>query len=246
MRLAKCFLPLAALTLAVLLPARAWALALPPCQITGPDEARCSATLCGPAGDYLYKWSSTAKGFPGSEAQCITVTLTGTYTVDVIDPRAHSLVFRCSHTIFIEKCGENRPPECKGARAKDAVLWPPNHELDGVVIEGVKDPDGDPVAITVVGITQDEPLDINGDGNTCADAEIVDGQAFVRRERTGDVNNPGNGRVYFIKFIAVDVRGAKCGGFVTVCVPHDMGQGDTCIDDGQFYNSTGDCEPPGE
>src|SRR5262245_65032857 len=53
------------------------------------------------------------------------------------------------------------------------VLWPPEHGLQTVSIVGVTDPDGDPVTITATGVTQDEPLDDLGDGNTCPDGALV-------------------------------------------------------------------------
>jgi hypothetical protein len=211
------------------------------CAITGPTEAICSATLCGPPGSTTYVWQAKVKGgFPTQFTQCITATESGTYSLTWIDPKTGTKL-QCSQTVFIEKCTQNRPPDCSGARAKDPVLWPPDHKLSPVEIEGVVDPDGDPIAITAYAITQDEALDANGDGETCADGDIQDGQAYVRSERTGDPENPGNGRVYVISFVAVDSRGGRCSGQVTVCVPHDMGMGDTCVDDGQLFDSLGDC-----
>ena len=208
------------------------------CFITGPKEAPCSAQLCGPSGPWEYHWQ-----FQGQEigaGQCLFVTVSGTYQLVIVD-RAAGKKFACSHQIFIDKCGQNRPPDCTRAVARDPVLWPPDHTMQEVVIEGVVDPDGDPVAISAFAISQDEPIEANGDGETCADGQLVGGVASVRAERTGDVNNPGNGRVYVISFVAVDARGLRCKGQVTVCVPHDMGLGDTCVDDGQNYDSEGTC-----
>ena len=135
----------------------------------------------------------------------------------------------------------NKPPDCSQAAACVASLWPPNHAYHPVSICGVTDPDGDPVTITATGITQDEPLNTRGDGNTCPDGQIVNGEASVRAERTGTPGIPGNGRVYVISFTASDGRGGECRGSVSVCVPHDQGQGASCIDDGQKYNSLGPC-----
>jgi hypothetical protein len=210
------------------------------CGITGPTEAVCSAMLCGPPGAKEYFWTARVKGFPGASTQCITATESGTYSLFWFDPVTGTKNV-CSQTVLIEKCTKNNPPDCSRATAKTPVLWPPSHKLEPVEIEGVTDPDGDPIAITAYAITQDEALDANGDGETCADGDITDGQASVRSERTGDPENPGNGRVYVISFTAVDSRGGKCNGQVTVCVPHDMGMGDTCVDDGQIYDSLGDC-----
>ena len=131
----------------------------------------------------------------------------------------------------------NQPPDCSEAYASVEELWPPNHKYMDIQIMGVTDPDGDPVTITITGITQDEPIDAigKGDGNTTPDGMGVGTDtASVRAEREGT----GNGRVYAISFTATDPVGAECSGTVTVCVPHDQRPGHECIDDGQDYDST--------
>ncbi len=132
----------------------------------------------------------------------------------------------------------NQPPDCSAAAANPDRLWPPNHKMRNVNVAGVTDPDGDPITITVTGITQDEPVDAtgNGDGNTAPDGRGVGtSTAGIRAERAGG----GNGRVYEISFEAADDKGATCTGAVQVCVPHDQGGG-TCVDDGQTFDSTSD------
>jgi hypothetical protein len=89
-------------------------------------------------------------------------------------------------------------------------------------------------------VTQDEPVSDRGTGDTSSDAQIVQGQAQVRVERSGE----GNGRVYRISFRAKDGRGGQCQGAVTVCVPHDWRPGHSCVDDGQIYNSLEHAERP--
>lgn len=131
----------------------------------------------------------------------------------------------------------NNPPDCTEASASVQELWPPNHKYVDIEIVGVTDPDGDPVTITITGITQDEPVDAvdNGDGNTSPDGTGVGTSiASVRAEREGTAN----GRVYEISFTATDPAGAECSGSVTVCVPHDQRPGHECTDDGQNYDST--------
>ena len=139
-----------------------------------------------------------------------------------------------------KSCITNHDPDCSHAVAAEPVLWPANHKYHAVAIQGVTDPDGDPVTIAVTGVTQDEPVNSRGDGNTCPDAQITDGQASVRAERTGTAGIPGNGRVYAITFTATDGKGGQCTGTVTVCVPHDQGD-PTCVDDGQRYSSLERC-----
>jgi hypothetical protein len=104
-----------------------------------------------------------------------------------------------------------------------------------IEILDVNDPDGDPVSITITGITQDEPVAGHGSGKTSPDGMGVGTSvAHVRAERTGQ---KGTGRVYEISFEADDGTGNTCNGSVKVCVPHD--QGHECVDDGQLYDSTG-------
>jgi hypothetical protein len=131
--------------------------------------------------------------------------------------------------------GVNDPPDCSGAYASPCELWPPNHKFQSVKIKGVTDPDGDPITITIREITQDEPVNGLGDGDTCPDAKgIGSNKAYLRAERSGT----GDGRVYTISFGASDGHGGECRGTVTVCVPHDQGQGSDCCDSGQSFVST--------
>ena len=96
----------------------------------------------------------------------------------------------------------NLPPDCSAAFASIDQLWPPNHKMTSVSIDGVTDPESDPVTVSVVCINQDEPLNENGDGSTEIDAQGV-GQsaALLRAERQGG----GDGRVYHIGFSATAV-----------------------------------------
>jgi len=130
----------------------------------------------------------------------------------------------------------NDPPDCSDAFASPDQLWPPNHKWNAIAIGGVTDPNGDEVAVTIDGIFQDEPTDArgNGDGNTCPDGSIGTAGASVRAERAGGAD----GRVYHIGFTATDPTGGSCQGRAAVCVPHDQGQGNHCIDQGPLFNST--------
>jgi hypothetical protein len=119
--------------------------------------------------------------------------------------------------------------------ANPNLLWPPNHTLVPIGIAGITDPDGDLVTITITGITQDEPTNGLGDGDTAPDGfGVGTTQAQVRAERSGTAN----GRVYAISFRAEDGKDGACTGVVAVGVPHDQGKGSTPIDDGQKYDSS--------
>ena len=140
---------------------------------------------------------------------------------------------------IVAEPGPNEPPECSGAAAALGEVWPPNHEFHEVSIEGVADPDGDPIAITITGIFQDERLDDPGSGNTCPDAAGVGtDRALLRGERNGG----SDGRIYYVSFRAKDGQGGQCTATVAVCHPHDQGQGDECIDQGPLFDSTGPCD----
>lgn len=133
----------------------------------------------------------------------------------------------------------NQPPDCSQAAASIDTLWPPNHKFVEISVIGVTDPDGDPITITIDGISQDELVDTYGDGRFTPDGQgIGTDTAQVRAERTGTKKVPGNGRVYHIAFTASDDKGAECSGEVLVGVPHDQGQGSVPIDDGPLYDST--------
>jgi hypothetical protein len=120
-----------------------------------------------------------------------------------------------------------------------STLWPPNHKLVNVSIDGVSDPESGPVTVVVTSVMQDEPTNGLGDGDTPIDAVIhSDGTVDLRAERTGTPKVPGNGRVYHVSFMATDSMSATCAGVVTVCVPHDQGKGKVCVDGGPLYDST--------
>jgi hypothetical protein len=112
-----------------------------------------------------------------------------------------------------------------------ACLWPPDHKLVSVGIIGVSDSE-DNATISIDSVTQDEPTNGLGDGDTAVDAVInADGTVLLRAERSGK----GDGRVYHVHFTASDLEGSASG-VVTVCVPKDRKS--TAIDGGGLYNST--------
>jgi cysteine-rich repeat protein len=132
---------------------------------------------------------------------------------------------------------ENDAPDCSAAAPRPCALWPPNHALRPVEIEGIVDPDGDRLAITVRGIRQDEPIEGLGDGHFCPDgAGVGTASPRLRVERAGS----GNGRVYHVAFTASDGRGGLCSSTIQVCVPHDRRR-PACIDEGPLVDSTGPC-----
>ena len=135
-------------------------------------------------------------------------------------------------TVSIAVLDTNQPPACALARPSPSRLWPPNHKLVPVSITGVADPDDPDVRVTVIAVTQDEPVGGPGCGHSSPDAVLNGASVLLRAERDGR----GTGRVYRVTFTAEDESGAQCTGSVNVCVPHDRG-GHLCIDEGQGYDS---------
>jgi hypothetical protein len=149
----------------------------------------------------------------------------------------------CSQEVTKEWIITSLPPDCSAAHADLECLWPDNHKFVTVNILGVTDPDGDPVTITITGITSDEPTATDkgsGGAQHAPDAAIEGGLARIRAERSGQ----GNGRVYVISFISSDGKGGVCEGRVQVNVPHDQRPGRRsaanceAVDDGQNYDAT--------
>ncbi|GMU84436.1 MAG: hypothetical protein AMXMBFR47_43060, partial [Planctomycetota bacterium] len=217
-----------------------------PTANAGPDQARltgASVTLDGsassdPDGDPLsFSWEQTGgaavvlsgadSATPSFTAPSAADTLTFRLTVD------DGLGGSDTDEVVITTMTVNEPPRCDLAAPSTALLWPPNHKLVPVTITGVTDPDNPTVTIRILTVTQDEPINGLGDGDTSPDAVIQGDSVLLRSERSGT----GNGRVYRINFEADDGAGGVCTGFVTVCVPHDRRPGTTCVDDGQQHNS---------
>jgi len=166
---------------------------------------------------------------------------TATHTYDVCEDHTATLEVRDTDGATDTDTADvvpNRPPDCSGAYPDPLFLWPPNHKMVSITILGVTDPDGDPVTITVTGITSDEATASDkgsGGAKHAPDAEGVGTDTpSVRAESSGT----GNGRVYEISFDAEDDMGGACSGAVKVYVPHDQGTGDAPVDDGQIYDAT--------
>jgi chitinase len=128
------------------------------------------------------------------------------------------------------------PPNVTNARADVPVLWPPDHKMLPVQILGVVMPSDD--RITIDKVTQDEPTNGLGDGDTPIDANIhhnaaPDGDDVnLRAERSGK----GDGRVYKVYFTVADPE-QTAKGSVQVMVPKSK-KTDAAIDGGGVYDSS--------
>jgi hypothetical protein len=126
-------------------------------------------------------------------------------------------------------------PDCGKVGASARLTWPPNHKVRLITLRSDED-----VRLSIQSVTQDEPVNGPGTGNTSSDAMWVDDRTdavYLRAERSGH----GDGRVYRIAFKATrDENEKECTGTVRVGVPHDNGKGSTPIDSGGAYDSFGD------
>ena len=123
-----------------------------------------------------------------------------------------------------------RLPACRvGTRRKLAFGW----AWRVGSIDNDPDSQYNQVSLTITGVTQDEPVNGLGDGDTSPDAVISDCASLVllRAERAGGEN----GRVYAVSFTATDGC-ESCTGAVFVSVP-DSRNG-AAVDDGQAFDST--------
>ncbi len=174
--------------------------------------------------------SNATSPTPTFTAPQVTTTTLLEFELLVSDGQLTSEPVRATVTVL----NVNRPVACGSAAPSVAVLWPPNHTLIAAGIAGVTDPDNDQVTITITQVTQDEPVNGLGDGDTSPDAVIKGSTVLLRAERSGT----GNGRVYHVHFTADDGQGGACTGSVKVGVPKSMRPGLPIIDDGQLYDST--------
>ena len=218
-----------------------------PVANAGPDQTvneHAAVTLNGtlstdPDLDALqFTWTQTAGPL---------VTLTGgttvspTFTAPAVGAGGATLTFQlvvsdgqassAADSVTVHIADTNDPPVCTLAQASPTLLWPPNHTMVPVSILGVTDPNNQAVTFTFTSVTQDEPINGLGDGDTSPDAAVSGNQILLRAERAGT----GNGRVYVAHFTATDAEGAHCSGAVKVGVPHSKKE--TAVEGPQVYSS---------
>jgi hypothetical protein len=173
---------------------------------------------------------STGACMPGTPPFCDD----GNSCADTCDPDQGCVFAPCSTTSTI---GLNQAPVCDQAIIDPEKVFPANFRLAPMQVKGVVDPDGDDVAIEIMSIEQDEPLDQGKRAVACPDGDGVgSATAYVRAERWGKAD----GRVYHVQFIARDGRGKDCEGSVTACVSKSKGKKQlvACGDQGPLVDAT--------
>ncbi len=193
-----------------------------------------------PDGDALtYAWVQTEGP---SVALSDANTATPSFTTPFVSAAGATLKFKLSvqdpfggqssDVATVSVVNTNDPPAATAATASLGTLWPPDHRMVPISIAGVVDPNNN-ATITITGVTQDEPTNGLGDGDTAIDAIInPDGTVLLRSERSGK----GDGRVYRVSFTASDLEGSVSG-VVKVGVPHSK-KSDPLKDSGGVFDST--------
>jgi len=195
-------------------------------------------TQCGgPAVTLGYSPGDTAHVMPMFITPWVSANTDLKFKLTVIDPYG----FSSSAYVTVTINNINTPPDVTGAHASINPLWPPDHKMIQVYIAGVIDKENN-THITINSVTQDEPTNGLGDGDTRIDAFIhhymdKDDTVDLRAERSGK----GDGRVYTITFTASDPETTALSTSPTVTikvmVPHDK-KTDAAIDSGPAYDST--------
>jgi hypothetical protein len=205
------------------------------------QQLQFTVSATDPDGDTLTYSTSTLPTGAAFDAG----TKTFTWTPGFVQAGSYSVTFTVSdgtltdtEDVIITVNNVNRPPDISGAEPSLRCLGPPNNKYIDMTLQGITDPDGNLVILTITKITSDEATASekgSGGAKHAPDATVGDGNAFqLRSERSGN----GNGRVYKISFTASDNEGGASSGTVIVCVPHDQSQKCSCIDNGQKYDAT--------
>jgi large repetitive protein len=183
------------------------------------------AQISGPAVTLLYSPGDTAHVMPSFATPWVSANAPLKFKLTVSDPwGGTSDAYVCVNVI-----NSHTPPDASHAYADVLVLWPPDHKMALVHILGLVNPNHDPV--TIDGVTQDEPTNGLGDGDTPIDAIISGDSVTLRAERSGN----GNGRVYRVCFTVHDPE-QDATGCVNVMVPKSK-KTDVAIDSGGNYDS---------
>jgi hypothetical protein len=190
--------------------------AVPPSGVTGATFYQGRLFLAGQDGGPFQVWSIDTQ--TGERTLEIEKRVFGeSEGLDVFDGRGGILHWQIGpisfsgpptygQNVLVHFVPANQPPDCSGVAATPNVLWPPNHKLRLVTVGGVTDPDGDPVTVSVTGVS---PSWVPGPRSD---------QVWLRAERAG---SDKDGRTYVLTVKGTDAKGATCTGQTTVVVPHD-------------------------
>jgi len=124
---------------------------------------------------------------------------------------------------------DTTPPIIESFTVDPNILRPPNHKMVLITPTIIASDNCDPepgfelISITMnegdETLTFDENYDeFIGAGHTTNDIQLIDGDIYLRAERSGK----GDGRIYFITYEVTDASGNSATVTATVTVPHDQ------------------------
>jgi hypothetical protein len=181
-------------------------------------------TVVDPDGDALtYTWTQISGP---TVALVARETMTPTFVAPFVGAGGATLVFQLTisdafggsltSTVSVSLVNVGDPPSLANAVLNAAALWPPNHKLVRMTVTGVAG-GGLPTTVRITGVTQDEPVNGTGDGDTGPDAVIDADGLLLRAERSGG----GDGRVYRVTVAATNAQGTATR-VIKVGVPRDQ------------------------
>jgi len=114
---------------------------------------------------------------------------------------------------------DNIHPIIGSVEAGPAVLWPPDHKMQPVVVTLSSTDNCPGSSCRIVAVSSNEVVNAAGDGNTQTDWQITGSHTVsLRAERSGT----GTGRIYTITIECTDASGNTSRSSTSVAVPHDL------------------------
>lgn len=134
--------------------------------------------------------------------------------------------------------GKNVAPDVTKAVPSTNILCKRDHMMESVGINGVVDPEGEPVTVQITKVEQNEPVAGLSKYDKPVDAMGIGSERVWLRDECGQ-SKDSTGRVYVVSFVATDPEGACSKGKVKVYVPKES-ETDIAINTEKMYDSTYD------
>lgn len=170
-----------------------------------------SASLDADGDQLSYEWRQGST-LLGTSAHLSTNLPLGSHTLTLTVKDSFGIASEDAVTINVV---DTTAPAIVGAATDKTVLGTPNHKMVDVLVS-YETTDAVSAVSSSLGVTSNEAVNENSDGNTTPDWEVVDAHHVrLRAERAGG----GDGRVYTITITATDAAGNSSTRSVAVSVP---------------------------
>jgi len=181
----------------------------------------CSAEVTAPMAT-----DNCAGTVSGTTNDSLEYTVQGTYTVTWTYDDGKGNIATQTQTVVVK---DTTPPEISVSVSPD-TLRPPNHKMVLINLDIMASDNCDSdldLTVVLISITMDEGDDTDtyhpdydstlGDGHTTNDIQVINGDIYLRAERSGK----GDGRIYEITYEVTDASGNSTTATAQVTVPHD-------------------------